>query len=149
MDILVDTYVDFDIDSHMYNINKTVEAVLDLENFTKNVEVSIVFVDNNEIKKINKRFRNIDKPTDVLSFPLLDGSELKDNEVVMLGDIIISVDKVYEQANEYNHSETREVAFLVAHSMLHLLGYDHMDYEEEKIMIEKQKKVMEIVNILR
>ncbi len=150
MEILIDNHVKFDFQPHEENITKVINTVLELEDFTNNVEISLVFVDNDEIQKINKRFRNIDKATDVLSFPQLDDFDnIDDSDTVILGDIIISVDKASEQAMEYQHSIFREVAFLVAHSMLHLLGYDHMTGEEEEIMINKQKIIMDKVNISR
>ena len=113
---------------------------------------------------INKEYRQIDRPTDVLSFPLLsydkpgDFSFLEDEDEdnfnpdtgeVMLGDIIISVEKVFEQANEYGHSPRREFAFLITHSMLHLFGYDHMEPDEAAVMETKQRAILEGLNILR
>lgn len=144
---------------------KTIKEIVDLslkaEKFMENVEISVTMVDNKEIHRINKEFRNIDAPTDVLSFPLLEfenGVLLKQtakeninidtNEVVM-GDIIISVERAREQAQEYGHSLKREIAFLTAHSMYHLMGYDHMVEEEEKIMNAKQEAVLEKAGITR
>ncbi len=138
-------------------------AVLDYEEFSKDVLVELTITDNEGIHEINLSQRNIDRPTDVLSFPMIDFSDIEsyqdiydDNEcldpetgLVFLGCIVISVDKIKEQAEEYGHSELREFAFLVCHSMLHLLGYDHMTEDEEKEMFAKQKEVMEIVGISR
>ncbi len=144
---------------------KTIKEIVDLsiktENFMENVEISVTMVDNKEIHRINKEFRNIDAPTDVLSFPLLEfengvlieqtakeNINIDTNEIVM-GDIIISIERAKEQAEEYGHSLKREIAFLTAHSMYHLMGYDHMVEEEEKIMNAKQEVVLEKAGITR
>ena len=119
---------------------------------------------NAEIQEANRNFRDIDRPTDVLSFPMVDYSSPSDfssvnespecylnpeTDELVLGDIMISVDKVYEQAEEYGHSSKREFAFLIAHSMLHLLGYDHMEDEERVVMETKQEAVLEALGITR
>ncbi len=109
-------------------IRRSCNAVLELEKFPYNAEVSVTFVDNEEIARLNKQYRNKPNPTDVLSFPL--GSDGKydlnqETNAVMLGDIVISIEKAVEQASIYGHSLQREVAFLAVHSMYHLLGYDH------------------------
>ena len=127
------------------------------EGFEDEAQISITFVDNEEIKRINAEHRDIDKVTDVLSFPMLEFDEngeavadfdFDDGEVV-LGDIVISLERAAEQAESYGHSLKREVAFLTAHSMLHLLGYDHMEPEEEKEMFEKQEKILQSLGITR
>ena len=129
-------------------IKKAVRTSLEVENFFILCEISVSIVTNEEIQAINREFRNIDKATDVLSFPQLtfEEGEIADvnekNEIV-LGDIIISIDKAQQQAEEYEHSLEREVAFLTIHSMLHLMGYDHMEPEEEKEMIQKQKLILQ------
>ncbi len=129
-------------------IKKAVRTSLEVENFLTECEISVSIVTNEEIQAINREFRNIDKATDVLSFPQLtfEEGEIADvnekNEIV-LGDIIISIDKAQQQAEEYEHSLEREVAFLTIHSMLHLMGYDHMEPEEEKEMIQKQKLILQ------
>lgn len=144
-------------------IIQTVQAVCDKvmenEECDFDAEISITFVDNNAIRKINKEHRGIDKPTDVLSFPMLefdeDGvaedAELdSDGELIMLGDIVISLERAREQSVEFGHSFKREVAFLTAHSMLHLLGYDHVDDAEgERVMILKQEEALSSLNITR
>lgn len=127
---------------------------LKYEGFQEECEISISIVDNEEIHQINKQFRGIDRPTDVLSFPQLtfEEGEIMDrneNGEVVLGDIIISLERAREQAEEYGHSLKREIAFLTAHSMLHLLGYDHMEPEEEKEMFAKQKEILELAGIPR
>lgn len=140
-------------------IEKVVKAVLDYEKWDEEVEVSISFVDNKEIQDLNREFRNIDSPTDVLSFPMLEYEESIDDEAfseedyieaeIPLGDIVISTEKVIEQSKEYGHSQERELAFLLVHGMLHLLGYDHMNEEEEKIMFQKQDEILDMLNIKR
>ena len=140
------------------------EAVLDSENCPYESEINVLLTDNEGIHQFNMQYRNIDRPTDVLSFPNLNYEVPSDfdtaaaNEAdcfnpetgeLILGDIIISVDKVKEQAENYGHSEKREFAFLVAHSMLHLCGYDHMEEAEEKQMEEKQEAVLTKLGITR
>lgn len=135
------------------------EAVMELEECDFDAEISITFVDNEAIRQINAEHRGIDKATDVLSFPMLefdengvaDEAELdSDGELVMLGDIVISMERAREQSIEFGHSFKREIAFLTAHSMLHLLGYDHVDDPEgEKIMCQKQDEVLNSLNITR
>lgn len=145
-------------------ITKVVEKSLDLEQCPYEVELNVILTDNEEIRNINREYRNIDAPTDVLSFPMIeyttpgnfDGLEEEDNDSfhpetgeLILGDIIISVEKVMEQAQEYGHGIERELAFLTAHSMMHLFGYDHMEDEERILMEEKQKKVLDELQIFR
>lgn len=109
--------------------------------------ISVSFVDNEFIHKMNKEYRNIDRPTDVISFAFLDNEDreaiYKSKEPVVLGDIYISIDKAKEQANEYGHSLDRELKFLFVHGLLHLLGYDHMKEEDEKIMFRLQDEILE------
>ena len=107
----------------------------------KNVEFNIIFVDINKIHEINKNYRNIDRPTDVISFALEDNEEFKLKRRV-LGDIYICVERAHEQSIEYGHSFLRELAFLSVHGFYHLLGYDHMEKEDEKIMFEKQELIL-------
>ena len=138
-------------------IRRCCHAVLEMENFEGSVEVDVSLVDNAQIREINREHRGIDAPTDVLSFPMVDYERPSDFDHVenaaedyfnpetgelMLGDIVISVDKVTEQAEKYGHSERRELAFLVAHSMLHLCGYDHMEDGERLVMEEKQEEIL-------
>ena len=113
------------------------------------LEFNIIIVDNERIHKINKEYRNIDRPTDVISFALEDSEGVEPENYRILGDIYISIDKVKEQANAYGHSETRELAFLTIHGFLHLLGYDHMEPEEEKIMFAKQEEILNGFGITR
>ncbi len=140
-------------------ITKVAEAVTELEECNFDSEVSVTLVDNEQIHALNREHRSIDRPTDVLSFPMLEFDENDeiedcgfdtDGELVLLGDIVISMERAAEQAAEYGHSLVREVGFLTAHSMLHLLGYDHVDDPEgERIMREKEETVLEKLGITR
>ena len=103
---------------------------------------NIIFVSNEEIRELNKNYRGVDRVTDVISFALEDGEDAIDSPIRVLGDIYIAIDVCYEQAIEYGHSRVREVCFLATHGILHLLGYDHMNEEDEKIMFDKQRKVL-------
>ena len=131
-------------------IRSAIIKTLELEKFDRNAQVSVTFTDNEGIHEINRKFRNIDRPTDVLSFPLLDGGDLPDDKLfdVPLGDIVLSLERAQEQAEEFGHSFEREVAFLTAHSTLHLLGYDHETGEEdERQMRAKQNQIMEALGL--
>ena len=133
-------------------IENVISEALKYEGVSDNTEISVTIVDNEEIRKINNKFRNIDRATDVLSFPLIDfdNEDLPDDgSKIYLGDIIISIERAKEQANEYGHSLDREVGFLTAHSMLHLLGYDHMVPEEEKVMFAKQEEILSNLGLKR
>lgn len=137
-------------------INKVVSTVLDLEGIKHELEIYITLTNNEEIHKINKEFRDVDRPTDVLSFPMYEREEIpnlrqeqKSEIEEILGDIIISIPKIKEQAEEYGHSYERELAYLTTHGMLHLLGYDHMIEEEKVVMREHEERVLEKLNILR
>lgn len=139
-------------------IQDVVNESLDYEKCPYEAEVNVILTDNQAIQEINREHRQIDAPTDVLSFPMVDYEAPSDFDHVedavedyfnpetgelMLGDIVISVDKVEEQAEKYGHSQTRELAFLVAHSMLHLCGYDHMEEEERLLMEARQNEILE------
>ncbi len=140
-------------------IKKTIELSLNLEKFTLESEVSVLLVDDNEIRQINREHREIDRPTDVLSFPMVemqDGEIISDEgdfdleeELILLGDIVVSMETCVRQANEYGHSIKRELAFLITHSVFHLLGYDHMEPEQEKKMIGKQEEVLALMGLKR
>ena len=112
-------------------------------------EVNIIYVGLEEIHEINKTYRNVDRPTDVISFALEDTEDVTVYEERVLGDIYICLDKVHEQAKEYGHTEIREMAFLIVHGLLHLLGYDHMIKEEEKIMFGLQEEILNEMGITR
>lgn len=156
-----DTVFEFDTQEI---IRLIVDEVLDMEGCDYEAQVNVILTDNEGIKAVNKECRDIDRETDVLSFPnlefevpgfagMVDGFDASvidpETEELVLGDIMISVDKVKEQAENYGHSQKREFAFLVAHSMLHLSGYDHMTPEEAKVMEEKQEAVLQKLNITR
>lgn len=145
-------------------IQMIVDEVLDMEGCEYEAQVNVILTDNEGIRAVNKEYRDMDKETDVLSFPNLEFkvpgfSRLEDSfdasmidpetDELILGDIMISVDKVKEQAENYGHSLKREFAFLVAHSMLHLSGYDHMTPEEAEVMEKKQEAVLQKLNITR
>ena len=142
---------------------KVVQKVLDMEGCPYDAQVNLVLTDNEEIQRVNTEFREIAAPTDVLSFPMIPFETPADYAIVeedqsyfdldtdelLLGDIMISVDKVFAQAEEYGHSVTREFCFLVAHSMLHLLGYDHMTPNEAVVMENKQRTALDELGITR
>jgi probable rRNA maturation factor len=114
-----------------------------------NIEMGIIFVDNNRIKELNKSYRNIDRETDVITFRLEDYEEVKYGKVKVLGDIYISLDKAKSQSIEYGHSYLRELSFLMVHGFLHLLGYDHMNEEDEKEMFKLQEEILDEYGIKR
>ncbi len=143
---------------------KVIAEALSYENCPYDACVELDITDDEGIQALNKEFRGIDAPTDVLSFPNVDYSapadfsqleesaenyfDLESGELC-LGDIVVNADRVYSQAREYGHSELREYAFLIAHSMLHLMGYDHMDADEAGVMEEKQEEILQRLNITR
>lgn len=110
---------------------------------------SIIFVEDNEIHKINKTYRNVDKITDVISFAFEDNQDLMYNDIRVLGDIYICIPQMKRQAQEYGHSEKRELSFLAVHGLLHLLGYDHMNEDDEKVMFSLQEMILDGENIKR
>jgi len=112
-------------------------------------EFNIIIIDNIKIKEINKEYRNIDRETDVISFAMEDNMDIEYQDFRLLGDIYISIDKCYEQAKEYGHSNVREICFLATHGVLHLLGYDHMEETEEKEMFELQEELLAGFDIKR
>ena len=137
-------------------IRNVVEKVLKAEKIVHDVDVYITLTNNQEIHEINRDYREVDRPTDVLSFPMYERDEIDklktektSDEEEILGDIIVSVEKVREQAEEYGHSFERELAYLVTHGMLHLLGYDHMIEEEKTIMREREEAILSEMGILR
>lgn len=136
-------------------VKRAVETTLFRENFTSSSEVSVSFVDNKKIQELNLSFRGMDKPTDVLSFPMLEGGDEDGNinlstGALTLGDIVISAEKAADQAREYGHSIEREICFLAVHSTLHLLGYDHeTSSEDEEHMIKMQESVLSEMGLSR
>ena len=130
-------------------MRRTVAATLKYEGIKNKTEVSITFADDAEIQKLNAEYRNLDRPTDVLSFPIEDDVDAADNgQVLMLGDIVISLERAAAQAEEFGHGLKREVAFLCAHSMLHLLGYDHeLGEEQDADMRRRQREIMKLMRL--
>ncbi|MBR2712190.1 MAG: rRNA maturation RNase YbeY [Bacilli bacterium] len=128
-------------------LNDYVEYLFNYMNIKDSV-MSIIIVDNEYIHKINKEYRNIDRETDVISFALEEGESI-DEPVKTLGDIYISIDRVYSQAKEYGHSVKRELFFLVTHGFLHLLGYDHMNKDDEKKMFSLQEEILDSYGVKR
>ena len=164
MKIYLENEVDAKFDFNIEDVaNQLIETCLEYEDFPYDISVEINLVDNETIREINKEHRQIDRPTDVLSFPMIEYPMAGDYSMVgedadnfdpedgllMLGNIIISVDKVREQAKEYNHSELREFGFLIVHSMLHLFGFDHMEQEERIVMEAKQREILAELKIVR
>jgi probable rRNA maturation factor len=146
-------------------LKNVIEFALKEEKVDIKCEVSLVFVDNEEIKEINNDTRGINKETDVLSFPMLEYEDKKvfkemysdykfspsdfDGEELVLGDVVLSLEKALEQSEEYSHSYEREAAYLVVHSVLHLLGYDHMEEEDKKLMRSREEDILDKLNITR
>ncbi len=140
-------------------VRSAAKATLLYMDFSTKVEISVMFTDNDEIKELNRLHRNIDRATDVLSFPLIEYDEegnvlsefmdFNQNGEMVLGDIVISLERAAEQAEEYGHSFSREVGFLTVHSMLHLLGYDHMTPEDEEEMFGYQEDILKEMNLSR
>lgn len=158
-----ETEITFDFDMEEV-ANQVCEAALDYVNCPYEVQINLIVTDNERIHEMNLETRGIDRPTDVLSFPNLEFEEEENFEIdedyeadffdpetgeLILGDIVISADKVIEQAESYGHSRKREFAFLIAHSMLHLSGYDHMEPEEAAVMEQKQEEILAELNITR
>lgn len=162
IDYEADKKLDFDYEKI---IREVINGALDFEECPYETEVNVVLTTNDEIAMINRDYRDLFKPTDVLSFPMIDYVSPGDFSVLedgltedffnpesgelILGDIILSVDKIIEQAASYGHSQQRELGFLVAHSMLHLFGYDHMQDEEREVMEEKQRDILNMLNLKR
>ena len=164
MTFLIDYETNIEIGIDYASLAREVaDKVIDMEECPYEVSVNLVITDNEEIKRVNSEFRDIHTATDVLSFPMIPFEEPAGYDIVeeddsyfdmdtgelLLGDIMISVEKVFAQAEEYGHSVKREFCFLVAHSMLHLLGYDHMTPEEAAVMEAKQAKALDELGISR
>ena len=164
MTIYFETECETDFDFDYEKIAKDViNTAIDHMGFPFEAEVSVTITDDEGIQTINKEFRQIDSPTDVLSFPMIeykhagDFSEIEENDdlfnpesgEVILGDIVLNVQRIYKQAEEYGHSILREYAFLIAHSMLHLFGFDHMTEAEASVMEQKQREILNILGISR
>ncbi len=129
-------------------VRSAIIASLASEGYEQDCEVSVTFTDNDGIRAINREFRDIDAPTDVLSFPMDGTDDANDGEIASLGDIVLSLERAHEQAEQFGHSCEREVSFLVAHSVLHLLGYDHEESDEaDEQMREKQRSIMKALGL--
>ena len=164
MRIYLENEGDLELDLNYQEVAQRVgDAVLDYEQRPYESEVELLLTMDEEIREMNREFRDIDRATDVLSFPMIayespaDFAFLEEDESffdpdtgeLMLGNIVISKQKVVEQAEEYGHTVEREYAFLIAHSMLHLLGYDHMEEEERAVMEKKQREILDGLGITR
>lgn len=164
MRIYLENEGDLELDLNYQEVAQRVgDAVLDYEQCPYESEVELLLTMDEEIREMNREFRDIDRATDVLSFPMIayespadfafleedDSCFDPDTGELMLGNIVISKQKVVEQAEEYGHTVEREYAFLIAHSMLHLLGYDHIEEEERAVMEKKQREILDGLGITR
>lgn len=152
-------------DDFVNKLSEVIEFTLKEEEVHIKCEISLLFLDNEEIKEINNDTRGINRETDVLSFPMLEYEDKKvfkeiykdykfspadfDGEELVLGDIVLSLEKALEQSEEFNHSYEREASYLVVHSVLHLLGYDHMEEEEKNVMRKREEEILNKLNITR
>ncbi|MBQ5369832.1 MAG: rRNA maturation RNase YbeY [Peptococcaceae bacterium] len=131
-------------------INQVAAICLREEQLPEDVEVDLLFVDNEAIREINLEYRDKDSATDVLSFPMYEpDEEIDDEEEVLLGDIVISLERAQEQCEEYGHSLEREVMYLLVHGLLHLAGYDHMEEEDKKVMRAQEEKLLAQIGAIR
>ena len=140
------------VDNNLYQnydyLNEVINHTLEVMDAKESI-FAIIFVTKEEIHELNKQYRGVDRVTDVISFALEDAHDVSLSDIRVLGDIYICIDRMKEQAIEYNHSETRELSFLTVHGLLHLLGYDHQTKEEEEIMFNLQRKILSDLNINR
>ena len=144
IEVINETKESVDLDS----LRSIVDYTLKKEQVENGV-INIIIVDNDKIHQINRDYRKVDRPTDVISFALEDDDTFIKLDERILGDIYISIDQVYKQALEYGHSNKREMSFLTVHGTLHLLGYDHQNKDEEKIMFDKQDEILNELDITR
>ena len=131
------------------SLEKIAELSLEIEDIDPRAEISLVFVDDQGIQELNKNYRDKDQPTDVLSFPLWDEEDFEHSNEILLGDIIISLETAKRQAEEYGHTLEREIAYLMVHGLLHLLGYDHMSEEEKQVMRQREEEILQAFDIKR
>lgn len=140
------------VDNNLYQnydyLNEVINHTLEVMDAKESI-FTIIFVTKEEIHELNKQYRGVDRVTDVISFALEDAHDVSLSDIRVLGDIYICIDRMKEQAIEYNHSETRELSFLTVHGLLHLLGYDHQTKEEEEVMFNLQRKILSDLNINR
>ena len=152
MNLLIanNTSEELDLDLISERAQKTIEEVLNVEKIEKSVEVSLSIVDKDEIHELNKTYRDVDRPTDVLSFPMdEEGFDNEGNPILLLGDIVICLDVAKEQAADFGHSLEREIMYLICHSTLHLLGYDHIEEADKKEMRAKEKEIMKNLGVFK
>ena len=151
-------YLDIEEDALYENIiNKVLQQCFEVENMLDSkLYINIILTTPSHIRDFNKQYRNIDKETDVLSFPIFEKDEIKEKiknkdfaNIDILGDMVISIEKVKEQAEEYGHSFERELAYMVVHSFYHLMGYDHIKEEDKSIMRQKEENILEKINLSR
>ena len=154
MDIAEINFLDIEKNTEYTSIlTKVLEKCFEEEDLiNKNLYVNIVLTNPKQIKKMNKKYRNIDKETDVLSFPMFEKDELikrKDLNQDILGDIVISIERVKEQADEYAHSFERELSYMLVHGFYHLMGYDHINEQDKTIMRQKEENILQKLKILK
>lgn len=152
MNLLIanNTKEDLDLEKISGQAEKTIKEVLRTEDFSENVEVSLSIVDEDEIHKLNKEYRNVDRKTDVLSFPMDEKAyDDEGNPIILLGDIVICLDVAKDQATDFGHSFEREIMYLICHSTLHLLGYDHIEEDDKKVMRAKEKEIMKNLGVFK
>lgn len=152
MNLLIanNTSEELDLDLISERAEKTIEEVLRVEKIEKNVEVSLSIVDKDEIHILNRDYRDVDRPTDVLSFPMdEEGFDNEGNPILLLGDIVICLDVARDQAADFGHSLEREIMYLICHSTLHLLGYDHIEEADKKEMRSKEKEIMKKLGVFK
>ena len=152
MNLLIanNTKEDLDLEKISGQAEKTIKEVLRTEDFSENVEVSLSIVDEDEIHKLNKEYRNVDRKTDVLSFPMDEKAyDDEGNPIILLGDIVICLDVAKDQALDFGHSFEREIMYLICHSTLHLLGYDHIEEDDKKVMRAKEKEIMKNLGVFK
>lgn len=138
VEIFNETNVDLE---ELKSLNGLIDYAIKAEQ-VKNVVFNVIIVDSEKIQELNKMYRGIDRVTDVISFALEDNEDIIYDDFRLLGDIYICIDKIYSQAEEYGHSVLRELSFLTIHGFLHLLGYDHMNEEDEKVMFKRQEEIL-------
>lgn len=158
MEVIPEVIFDFwelvEDDEYIKLAEKVIEKCFEVENIkNKNLYINVIYTTSQKIKEINKQYRNIDKETDVLSFPMYEKEEIllkKDNtEPDTLGDIIICIEQVKKQANEYSHSFERELSYMLVHGFYHLMGYDHLEDKDKKVMRDKEEFILNNLNIVR
>lgn len=148
--IVNNTSEDLDLDLITSRAEKTIREVLNVEKIKDNVEVSLSIVDKDEIHILNRDYRDVDRPTDVLSFPMDEkGFDQEGNPILLLGDIVICLDVAKEQAEDFGHCLEREMMYLICHSTLHLLGYDHIDEADKSKMRTKEKEIMKNLGVFK